>query len=78
MCYPCQLLGTVFTVFVDVRLERKEGILRGEAGVYCLPSGSSRDEGVGKVKLVYIGESLRMGDDSIKSVCPVDFVDRHG
>ena len=35
-------------VFVDVRLERKEGILCGEAGVYCLPSGSNWDE-------VYIG-----------------------
>ena len=64
MCCPYQLIGTVFTVFVDVRLERKEGILGGEAGVYCMPSGRNQDEGVGKVKLVYIGESLRMGDDS--------------
>ena len=78
MCCPCQLFQTVFTVFVDVRLGRKEGILGGQAGVYCLPSGNNRDEGVGKVKLVYIGESLRMGDDSIKSDCPVDLVDRHG
>ena len=43
-----------------------------------MPSGSNQDEGVRKVKLVYIGESLRMGDDSIKSVCPVNLVDRHG
>ena len=78
MCCPCQLLGTVFTVFVDVCLERKEGILGGEAGVYRLPSGGNRDEDVKKVKLVYIGELLRMGDDSLKSVCPVDLVDRHG
>ena len=78
MCCLYQLLGTIFTVFADVSLERKEGILGGEAGVYCLPSGSHLDEGVGKVKLVYIGESLRMGDDSIKSDCPVDLVDRHG
>ena len=52
-------------VSVDVRLERKEGILGGEAGVYCLPSRRNRDESVGKVNLVYIAESLRMGDDSI-------------
>ena len=78
MCCFCQLLGTVFTVFVDVRLERKVGILGGEAGVSCMPSGSNRDEGVGKVKLVYIGKSLRMGEDSIKSVCSVHLVDRHG
>ena len=39
---------TVIMVFVDVRLERKGGILCGEAGVYCLPSGSNWDE-------VYIG-----------------------
>ena len=32
---------------------------------------------MGKVKLMYIGESLRTGDDSIKSVCPTDFGDRH-
>ena len=64
--------------FVDVCLERKEGILGGEAGVYSLPSGGNRDEDVKKVKLVYIGELLRMGDDSLKSVCPVDLVDRHG
>ena len=76
MCCPRQILGTVFTVFVDVCLERKEGILGGEVGVYCMPSGSNQVEGVGKVKLLYIGKLLRMGDDSIKSVCPV--VDRHG
>ena len=65
-------------VSVDVCLDRKRGIYGGEAGVYCLPSGSNQDEVVGKVKLVYIGESLRMGDDSIKSVCPTDLGDRHG
>ena len=78
MCCPCQLLGTVFTDFVDVRLERKEGIPGKEAGVYCMPRGSNWDEGVGKAKLVYIGGLFRMSDDSIKSVCPVDLVDRHG
>ena len=30
------------------------------------------------MKLVYIGKSFRMGDDSIKSVCPVHLVDRYG
>ena len=43
-----------------------------------MPRGSNWDEGVGKAKLVYIGGLFRMSDDSIKSVCPVDFVDRHG
>ena len=33
LCCPCQLLGAIFTVFVDVCLEKKEGILGGEAGV---------------------------------------------
>ena len=77
MCCPCQLLGAIFTVFVDVCLEKKEGILGGEAGVHCLPSGSYRGEGVEKVKLVCVGESLRMGGDSIKSVFPVHLVDRY-
>ena len=78
MCCPCQVFGAIFTVFVDVCLEKKEGILGGEAGVYCLPSGSHRGEGVGKVKLVYVGELLRMGGDSFKSVCHVHLVDRYG
>ena len=30
-------------VSVDVCLERKRGIYGGEAGVYCLPSGSNQD-----------------------------------
>ena len=46
--------------------------------VYCLPSGNHRDEGVGKVKLGYVGESLRMGGDSIKSVYRVHLEDRYG
>ena len=53
-------------------------MLGGEAGVYCLPSGSHRGEGVGKVKLVYVGELLKMGGDSFKSVCHVHLVDRYG
>ena len=61
MCCPCQLLENIFTVFVDVCLEKKEGILGEEAGVYCLLSGNHWDEGVETVKLVYVGESLRMG-----------------
>ena len=77
MCCPCQLLGTIFAVFVDVCIERKE-YFGGEAGVYCLPSGDHRDEGVGKVKLVYVGESLGMDGNSIRSVCPVHLMDRHG
>ena len=77
MCCPCQLSGAIFTVFVDVCLE-KEGILGGEAGVHCLPSGSHRGEGVEKVKLVCVGKSLRMGGNSIKSVFPVRLVDRYG
>ena len=39
-------------VFVNVCLEKKEGILGGEAGVYCLPSGSHWVEGVRTVKEV--------------------------
>ena len=58
-------------VFVDVCLEKKEDILGGEAGVSCLPSGSHWGEGVGMVKLVYVGELLRMGCHSNRSVCPV-------
>ena len=53
-------------------------ILGGEAGLHCLPSGSHRGEGVEKVKLVCVGESLRMGGDSIKSAFPVHLVDRYG
>ena len=78
LCCPCQFLGTISTVFVDVCFEKKEGILGGEADIYFLPSGSNRAEGVGTVKLVYVGESLRMGGDSIKSVCPVHLMDRYG
>ena len=78
MCCPCQLLGAIFTIFVDVCLEKKEGILGGEAGVNCLPSGSHRREDVEKVKLVSVGKSLRMGGNSIKSVFPVHLVDRYG
>ena len=78
MCCPCQLLGAIFTVLVDVCLEKKEGILGGEAGVPCLPSGSHRGEGVEKVKLVCVGKLLRMGGNSIKSVFPVHLVDRYG
>ena len=78
MCCPCQLPGDIFTVFVDVCLEKKEGILGGEAGVHCLPSGSHRGEGVEKVKLVCVGKSLRMGGNSIKTVFPVRLVDRYG
>ena len=63
---------------VDVCLEKKEGILGGEAGVPCLPSGSHRGEGVEKVKLVCVGKLLRMGGNSIKSVFPVHLVDRYG
>ena len=33
LCCPRQLLGAIFIVFVDVYLERKEGILGREAGV---------------------------------------------
>ena len=83
---PCQFLGEISTVFVDIHLygflliclEKKEGILGEEADIYFLPSRSHRGEGVGLVKLVYVGESLRMGGDSIKSVCPVHLVDRYG
>ena len=57
------LLGAIFTVFVDVCLERKERILGGEAGVQCQPSGSNWGEGVGTVKLVYVGELLGIGGD---------------
>ena len=78
LCCPCQFLGAISTVFVDVCLEKKEGILGGEADIYLLPRASHWDEGVGTVKPVYIGESLRMGGDSIKSVCPVHLVDRYG
>ena len=63
MYCPCQVFRAIFTVFVDVCLEKKEGILGGE-GFYCLPSGSHQDEGVGKVNLVYVGEWLSMGGDS--------------
>ena len=70
-------LRAIFTVFVDVCLEKKEGILGREAGVYCQPSGGHQGEGVRMVKLVYVGESLRMGGDSIKSVCPLHLVDRY-
>ena len=65
-------------VFVDVCLEKKQGGLGGEAGVECLSSGSSQGEGVGTVKLVYFGELLRMGGDTIRSVFPVQLVDRYG
>ena len=78
MCCPCQLLGAIFTIFVDVCLEKKEGILGGEAGVHCLDIGSHLGESVRTVKLVYVGELLRMGGDSIKGVCPVYLVDRNG
>ena len=57
---------------------KKKEILGGEAEVYCLPSGSHQDEGVRTMKLVYVGKSFRMGDDSIKSVSPVHLVDRYG
>ena len=75
---PCQFLGAISTVFVDVCLEKKEGTLGGEADIYFLPNGSHQGEDVGRVKLVYVGELLRMGGDSIKSVCPVHLVDRYG
>ena len=78
MCCHCQLLGAIFTVFVDVCLEKREGILGGEASVHCLSSGSHWGEGVEKVKLVCVGESLRMGGSCIKSVFPVHLVDRYG
>ena len=78
MCCPCQLLGAIFTIFVDVCLEKKEGILGGEAGVHCLDIGSHLGESVRTVKLVYVGELLRMDGDSIKGVCPVYLVDRYG
>ena len=57
-------------------LEKKEEILGKKAGVSCLPSASHRGEGVRMVKLVCVGELLRMGDDSIRSFCPVHLVDR--
>ena len=78
MCCPCQLLRAIFTIFVDVCLEKKEGILGGEAGVDCLDSGSHLGGSVRTVKLVYVGELLRIGGDSIKGVCPVYLVDRYG
>ena len=78
LCCSCQCLGAISTDFVDVCLESKEGIIGGEADIYFLPSGSHWGEGVGTLKLVYVGESLRMGSDSIKSVCPVHRVDRYG
>ena len=78
LCCPCQFLGAISTVFVDACLEKKEGILGGEADVYFLSSGSHRGEGVGTVKLIYVGKFLRMGGDYIKSVCPVHLVDRYG
>ena len=37
----------MFMVFVDICLE-KEGIFGGEAGAWCLFSGSSQREGVGQ------------------------------
>ena len=37
----------MFMVFVDICLE-KEGIFGGEAGTWCLFSGSSQREGVGQ------------------------------
>ena len=30
------------------------------------------------MKLVYVGESFKMGGNCIKSVCPVHLVDRYG
>ena len=69
--------GVIFTIFVEVCLDKKEGILGGEGDVYCLPSGSHQGEGVETVKLVYVAKSLRMGGDSIKSVCPAHLADRY-
>ena len=43
----------MFMVFVDICLE-KEGIFGGEAGAWCLSSGSSRG-GCGTLELVLTG-----------------------
>ena len=45
-CCHCEVLKPMFMVFVDICLE-KEVIFGGEAGAWCLSSGSSQGEGVG-------------------------------
>ena len=61
----CQDLGAIFTVFVVVCLEKKEGIFGGEAGAWCLPSGSNQGECVGTVELVLISGLTRMGGNTL-------------
>ena len=61
----CQDLGAIFTVFVVVYLEKKEGIFGGEAGAWCLPSGSNQGEGMGTVELVLISGLMRMGGNTL-------------
>ena len=72
----CQVTGAIFTVFIDACLEKKVGIIGGEAGALCLPSGSSWCEGVGTMNLVHVGRLLRMCGDSFKRFCPAHLVDR--
>ena len=51
-----------FQFFADLCLEKKEEIFGEEASAWCLPSGISRGEGVGRV---VIGRLLWMGDNSL-------------
>ena len=62
LCCHCQVLGAMFSVFADLCLEKKEEIFGEEASAWCLPSGISRGEGVGRV---VIGRLLWMGDNSL-------------
>ena len=45
-----QVPGAIFTVFADVCPEKKEGILGGEAGAWCLLRGSNRREDFSPIK----------------------------
>ena len=66
MCCHCQVVGSVSMVFVDVCVEKWDGISGGEAVAWCLPNGSSSGEGVMTVELVFLdGGLLKIGGDSL-------------
>ena len=60
-----QVVSAISTVFVDVCLEKRDGIIGGEAVAWSLPNGSNSGECVRTVELVFLGGLLKIGGDSL-------------
>ena len=64
-CTDIAKLSVLSTVFVDVCVEKRDGISGGEAVAWCLPNGSNSGKGVRTVELVFLGGLLKAGGDSL-------------